>query len=304
MMAGVEVLMTETGGTTPPPGAAPAPAVLRYAAFTDHGGGGNPAGVVLDAAGLDDAARLAIAARVGYSETAFAEAAGNSGQYRVRYFSPKSEVAFCGHATIATAVAIAERDGPGMLRFDTLAGPVEVRTSSGPAGQTATLTSVPTRTRPAQAAELDAALTALRWRGEDLDPRYPVHNAYAGNDHLILAARDRARLAALDYDYPALDKLMAGQGWTTVHLVWAQSPVVFHARDPFPPGGVVEDPATGAAAAAFGGYLRALALVDLPARVTILQGQDMGRPSRLLIDLTAGDERVQVTGTADPMPAS
>ena len=54
---------------------------------------------------------------------------------------------------------------------------------------------------------------------------------------------------------------------------------------------------------AFGGYLRALALVDVPARVTIRQGQDMGRPSRLLVDLAAGDERVQVTGTADPMPA-
>jgi PhzF family phenazine biosynthesis protein len=296
--------MTETGDITPPPGAAPGPAVLRYAAFTHHGGGGNPARVVLDAAGLDETARLAVAARVGYSETAFAEAAGGAGQYRIRYFSPKAEVAFCGHATIATAVAIAERDRPGTLRFDTLAGPVTVRTSPDPAGLTATLTSVPTHTRPAQAAELAAALAALRWRAEDLDPRYPAHIAYAGNDHLILAARDRARLAALDYDYPALDKLMAGQGWTTVHLVWAESPAVFHARDPFPPGGVIEDTATGAAAAAFGGYLRALALVDIPARVTILQGEAMGRPSRLLVDLVAGDDRVQVTGTADPVPAA
>jgi PhzF family phenazine biosynthesis protein len=153
----MEILMTETGGATPPPGAAPGPAVLRYAAFTGHGGGGNPAGVVLDAAGLDDAARLAMAARVGFSETAFAEA-GGAGQYRVRYFSPKSEVAFCGHATIAIAVAIAERDGPGPLLFDTLAGPVAVRTNPGPAGLNATLTSVPTRTRPAQAGERDAAL--------------------------------------------------------------------------------------------------------------------------------------------------
>jgi PhzF family phenazine biosynthesis protein len=295
--------MTEIGGMTAAPGAPAGSAVLRYAAFSDHGKGGNPAGVVLHAAGLDDATRLAMAARVGYSETAFVEAAGG-GQYRIRYFSPKSEVAFCGHATIATAVAIAERDGPGLLRFDTPAGRVAVRTSPSPAGLTATLTSVPTRTRPAHAAELDAALTALRWDGEDLDPRYPAHVAYAGNDHLILAAGDRARLAALDYDYSALDKLMAVQGWTTVHLVWAESPAVFHARDPFPPVGVAEDPATGAAAAAFGGYLRDLALVGLPARVTILQGEDMGRPSRLLVDLAAGDERVQVTGTANPIPAS
>jgi predicted PhzF superfamily epimerase YddE/YHI9 len=200
--------------------------VLRYAAFTDHGGGGNPAGVVLDAAGLDEAARLAIAARVGYSETAFAEAAGGAGQYRVRYFSPRAEVAFCGHATIAAAVAIAERDGPGLLHFDTLAGPVAVRTSPTPAGLTATLTSVPARTRPVQAAELEAALAALRWRGEDLDPRYPAHVAYAGNDHLILAVRDRARQAA--------DAACLSAGWLRARKLprcWASW---FHAGWPRP----------------------------------------------------------------------
>jgi predicted PhzF superfamily epimerase YddE/YHI9 len=251
--------------------------VLRYAAFTDHGRGGNPAGMVLDSAGLDEAARLAVAARVGYSETAFAETAGGRGQYRIRYFSPKSEVAFCGHATIATAVAIAGRDGPGLLRFDTLAGPVAVRTSPSPAGLTATLTSVPTRTRPAQAAELAAALAALARRGPR--PALPGTRRLRRQRPPDPRRTRPGRLATLDYDYPALDKLMAGQGWTTVHLVQAENPALFHARDPSPPGGVVEDPATGAAAAAFGGYLRALALIDIPARVTILQGEDMGRPA-------------------------
>ncbi len=198
---------------------------------------------------------------------------------------------------------IAERDGPGLLRFDTLAGPVAVRTSPTRPGLTATLTSVPTRTRPGQAAELDAAPAALRWRGEDLDPRYPAHVAYAGNDHLILAARDRARLAALDYDYPALGKLMARKGWTTVHLVWAKARLSFTPATRSLPVTWSKTPPPEPAAAAFGGYLRALALVDIPARVTILQGEGMGRPSRLLVDLAAGDERVHVTGTADPIPA-
>ena len=67
--------------------------------------------------------------------------------------------------------------------------------------------------------------------------------------------RERSLLAALDYDFPMLGALMAQRAWTTVHLVWAESRTLFHARDPFPPGGVIEDPATGAAAAAFGGYL-------------------------------------------------
>ncbi|MFC4949883.1 PhzF family phenazine biosynthesis protein [Pseudonocardia sp. GCM10023141] len=277
-----------------------ATSVLRYAAFTDKGAGGNPAGVVLDAAGLDDAERLAVAAEIGYSETAFVEVTGEG--YRVRYFSPQAEVAFCGHATIATAVALAERDGAGRRRFDTLAGPVVVETAAGPDGVTATLTSPPTRTRAADPAELDAALAALRWEAADLDPRYPAHVAFAGNDHLVLAVRERALLAALDYDYPALAALMAERNWVTVHLVWAESSTTFHARDPFPPGGVVEDPATGAAAAAFGGYLRALGLVELPATVTILQGVDMGRPSRLLVDITADSDQIQVTGTATALP--
>ncbi|EON21989.1 hypothetical protein CF8_4197 [Nocardioides sp. CF8] len=276
--------------------------VLRYAAFTQDGTGGNPAGVVLNADSLDDAGRLAVAAQIGYSETAFIEAGPQQGKYRVRYFSPRAEVAFCGHATIATAVALAERRGPGDLIFDTLAGPIPVRTEATPAGYTATLTSVPTRTRAAEAGELDAALAALRWQHADLDPRYPAHVTYAGNDHLILVVSDRVRLAELDYDYEALDVLMDKRGWTTVHLVYAHSPLMFSARDPFPPGGVVEDPATGAAAAAFGGYLRALGLIDLPAEVTVLQGQDMGSPSRLLVHVAGDDSRVQVTGTAAPIP--
>ena len=279
--------------------AAPAtPEVLRYAAFTENSAGGNPAGVVLDAGRLGDAQRLAVAAEVGYSETAFVEPSAERGQYRVRYFSPQAEVAFCGHATIATAVALAERVGPGQLLFDTLAGPVLVSTHVGDGAATATLTSVPTRTRPADDDEVDGALRALRWDRDDLDVRYPAHVAFAGNDHLILALRDRHRLAELDYDYPALDALMAERVWTTVHLVHAHTPLLFAARDPFPPGGVVEDPATGAAAAAFGGYLRALGLVDLPAQVTLLQGEDMGRPSRLLVDIDDDDDRVRVTGTA------
>jgi len=272
--------------------------VLHYAAFPDGELGGNPAGVVLDAAGLDDATRSATARSVGYSETAFVEAGPPGGEWRLRFFSPQAEVAFCGHATIAAAVALAERDGPGHLRFNTLAGLVEVSTLASEAGYTATLTSVPTRTRPAPADQVTAALDALRWRGTDLDPRYPVHIANAGNDHLVVAVHDRTRLADLDYRYDQLAALMARHGWTTLQLVHAHHPQLFSARNPFPPGGVVEDPATGAAAAALGGYLRALALVELPAQVVVLQGQDMGRPSRLVVDLSPDDDRVRVTGKA------
>lgn len=279
-------------------------APLRYSSFTHDPAGGNPAGVVLDAAALDDAAMLAIAAEVGYSETAFVTAADESARrFRVRYFSPLAEVAFCGHATVALAVALAERLGPGGLLLDTPAGEIPVATTVDATDGTAraTLTSVPTHSRPATAEELDSALKALRWSRDDLDPALPPHVAFGGNDHLVLPAVSRARLADLDYDFDALTEVMHRHGWTTVHLFRRESPTLFHARDPFPVGGVVEDPATGAAAAAFGGYLRTLGLITAPTSITIRQGEDMGRPSVLRIDVSPEDPHTRVTGQAVPI---
>jgi PhzF family phenazine biosynthesis protein len=65
---------------------------------------------------------------------------------------------------------------------------------------------------------------------------------------------------------------------------------------------VYEDPATGAAAAALGGYLRELGLVPPAARLILLQGDDLGRPGRLQVELRPGEAGVRVGGTAVPMP--
>lgn len=280
--------------------------ILRYAAFTHDPAGGNPAGVVLDASGLDDTAMLAIAAEVGYSETAFVTGSDvERRRFEVRYFSPLVEVAFCGHATVALAVALAERLGPGEIVLDTPAGEIPVSTAADGSGAVrATLTSVPARSRPALPAELDATLRALGWTSADLDPALPAHVAFAGNDHLVLAAASRARLADLDYDFDALAVVMRRYGWTTVDLVWRESAERFHARNPFPVGGVVEDPATGAAAAAFGGYLRELDLVTRPGTIAVRQGEDMGRPSELVIQVSPRDPRTRVTGQAVPVPGA
>ncbi|MFJ6843878.1 PhzF family phenazine biosynthesis isomerase [Streptomyces griseoluteus] len=280
-----------------------APDVLRYAAFTPDPHGGNPAGVVLDATGLDEQRMLALAAEVGYSETAFVTERDEARRrFTLRYFSPLAEVAFCGHATVATAVALGERLGTGELHFDTPAGEIRVETTADRDGTVrATLTSVPAHSRPADDAELTATLAALRWDAADLDPALPPHVAFAGNDHLILAAASRARLADLDYDFDALAAVMRSHGWTTVHLVWRENDGSYHARDPFPVGGVVEDPATGAAAAAFGGYLRTLGLVTAPRAITIRQGEDMGRPSDLTIEVDPYETSVRVTGEAVPI---
>jgi PhzF family phenazine biosynthesis protein len=277
--------------------------ILRLAAFTDVPEGGNPAGVVLDATTLDGPAMQTIAAEVGYSETAFLTGIGADRTYDVRYFSPAAEVPFCGHATIATAVALAQRDGAGDLVLNTQSGPVAVRTQADGEDVTATLTSVaPHLAPPPSDDDLAPALAALGWSAGDLDPQLPPRVAYAGARHLILSARTRERLADLDYDFDALKAYMSERDLVTVDLVFRETATTFHARNPFPVGGVVEDPATGAAAAAFGAYLRALDLVTPPARVTIHQGHDMGRPSLLLVGLDPGDGGIHVTGRAVRIP--
>ncbi len=117
----------------------------------------------------------------------------------------------------------------------------------------------------------------------------------------MLVAATRRRLAELDYDFDALREVMSAQGWTTVALVWREDATTYHVRNPFPVGGVVEDPATGAAAAAFGAYLRDLGAVPVPVTLTLRQGVDMGRPSVLRVSLSADDLRVEVSGTAVPI---
>ncbi|MZF90328.1 PhzF family phenazine biosynthesis isomerase [Streptomyces sp. SID5643] len=273
--------------------------ISRYVAFSTDPKGGNPAGVVLDASGADDAAMLATAAEVGYSETAFVRE-GCDGSLTVRYFSPLAEVPFCGHATIATAVAHAERHGTGRLLLRTAAGLVTVTTDRAADGTLmATLVSVAPRTVPLDDADLSELLAILGWSAGDLDPALPPRVAFAGAWHPVIAAATRDRLADLDYDMPALTALMARRDWTTIDLVRRESPTVFHARNPFPPGGVTEDPATGAAAAAFGGYLRELGLTPVPATLTIHQGAEMGRPSTITVTVPADpDSGIGVSGTA------
>ncbi|KJS61537.1 PhzF family phenazine biosynthesis protein [Streptomyces rubellomurinus] len=280
-----------------------APEILRYTAFADRPEGGNPAGVVLDASGLSDEKMLAVAAELGYSETAFLTAGEGEGAYRVRYFSPLTEVPFCGHATVASAVALAERVGPGRYVFGTAAGDVPVEVERGADGLLrATLTSVEPHVEEVPAQDVAQALGLLGWSAEDLDPALPPRVAYAGARHLVLAVGTRERLARLDYDFDGLAAFMRARDLVTLQLAWREAPEVFHVRDPFPVGGVVEDPATGAAAAAFGAYLRERGAVAAPAVLTLHQGEDLGRPGVLRVELRAGDGRVRVSGTAVAIP--
>lgn len=272
--------------------------IHRLSAFSNDPSGGNPAGVWIGQSFPSSQDMVEIAADVGYSETVFAVGQGST--LDVRYFSPEDEVAFCGHATIALGVLLGQQSGEGEYYLNTVEGSVGLSVAETGSGFEATLTSVEPHSDDVSDETLRRALDALGWDADVLDPRIEPVIAYAGARHLVLLVSERSSLAEVDYDFQAMKEMMLEQSLTTVQILWMESPTTFHSRNLFPVGGVVEDPATGAAAAALGGHLRTKGLADAPFHFDIRQGEDMGRPSllRVAVPIRGG---IEVTGEAVPI---
>jgi len=281
--------------------------VLRMTAFPAHPDGGNPAGVVLDAGGLSEAEMLRIAGEVGYAETAFvlgceAPEAGAIAEspilVDIRYFSPRAEVPFCGHATVATAAVLAEKFGQGEYLFRTPAGDVVLETSSSSGTTMVSFASVEPSVRPLDDAVLDELLSLLGLTRDDLDTRFAVRESFAGNWHPMIVLHDREVFNQFRFDPRPVADLMQRNGWTgTITVLHELGEREFSARNLFPVGRITEDPATGSAAASTGAYLRALAYAEPEFEIVIHQGAHVGRPSVLHVRVpkTGG---IVVTGTA------
>ena len=270
--------------------------VLRIAAFSDGDKGGNPAGVWIGE-DLPSASKMqAIAADVGFSETAFATPEGNA--WRVRYFSPRCEVPFCGHATIALGAALALEHGD--QTFELKLNRAEISVAGRRDGQTiaSALQSPPTRSAPLDPALLADLLHLFGYATGDLDMRIPPAMIHAGADHALLALKNRDALARMRYDLKRGRELMEKAGIITIALVTAVNAQLFQVRNAFAAGGVVEDPATGAAAAAFAGYLRDIGWPHAGV-IDIVQGEDMGMRSLIRAEIgeIAGSS-IRVSGTA------
>ncbi|MBG6189380.1 PhzF family phenazine biosynthesis protein [Arthrobacter sp. CAN_A212] len=280
----------------------PAPQIDRYAAFTDRADCGNPAGVVLDAQHLSAEDMQRIAADVGYSETAFViSSLQRKTVLTVRYFAPGGEVDFCGHATISTAVALGHELGFGDFTLDTRVGNVLASATTTDAGTSGAFQSPTISSSPITAGQLKDVLHHLGWDGTDLHPDFPPAIGFGGNHHPVLVACNTSRLARLNYDFEKLRALCLAQNWVTVQLIAPTGAGQWHSRNPFPWGGVIEDPATGAAAAAFAGYLANLGRATTGDRLTITQGIEMGRRSHINVELLA--TTALISGSVTPIRA-
>lgn len=165
--------------------------------------GGNPAGVVL----IDTLPRAeemqTVAADVGFSETVFAEPLGDHSSWRVRYFSPESEVPFCGHATIALGAALAGKYGDGRFALHLNTAKISVEGAARDGGFVATLLSPPTHSEAGAGVPLDEVLGLFGFTDTQLDPHIPPARIHGGADHIVLALRSRDDLASMQYDLDA-----------------------------------------------------------------------------------------------------
>lgn len=260
--------------------------IRHVAAFSDGPAGGNPAGVVLLETPLPETEMARLAAEVGYSETVFAvqlDAAGRT--WRVRYFSPESEVPFCGHATIALGAVLGEEFSPGDYHLKLNDAEISVTATADQGVMSATLASPPTFSRGLSETELRDVLSLFGFTEGDLNTTLPPAYIHAGANHVSVVLKDRARLAQMDYDLDEGRRLMRALDIATVMLVFVETDSQFEVRNAFASGGVFEDPATGAAAAAFAGYLRDHGWPH-SGGFTIRQGFDMGCPCVITVALT------------------
>lgn len=267
--------------------------VERRAAFSSNGQGGNPAGVVLTSQ-LPPAEQMQeVAGEVGYSETVFA--APEKGGFRVRYFAPEAEVAFCGHATIALGAELGKTNGAGQYALTLNDAEITVEAFEEDGSWSARFVSPNTSYRDVEPELRADALALFGWTEADLDPSLDMARVNGGAEHLLIPLATREALQDMKYDFEKGAALMQAHNLVTINLIWHENANTIHSRNPFAGHGVYEDPATGAAAAALAGYLRDSTQATEP--FTVHQGVDMGVPSRLIVDPIPGKgQPVNVAG--------
>ena len=255
---------------------------------------GNGLAVVHDADGVSDEAMLGFARETRLSETTFVQTASEPGaDYRNRIWMTTRELDFAGHPSLGTAVAVARARGlrEASLVQQTRAGlqPIDVEVGDGATARASML-----QEPAAFGDEVDPAraLGPLGLEADDAHPELPPQVVSTGIAHLMVPVRRAAALDRVAPDLGALRDLLSALGCTCAYVVLAEPErETARARSFFVDlTAVAEDPATGSAAGPLMAYLHARAGAR---RLTIEQGVELGRPSRL--ECEAGD-RVRVAG--------
>jgi PhzF family phenazine biosynthesis protein len=274
--------------------------VHQVDAFTREPFTGNPTGVVLNADALSEAQMLAIARELNNAETAFILAPdADDHTVRARFFTPRSEAGFVGHATIAAQYVLSRRhDAPRWQRQKSKAGIVDIEVrGSNEERRIAIRRSPPPIGRELNDRERLAVLDALALASESLDTRIPPRIVGAAGTRLLIGVRGPEPLKQLKPDLARLTTLSAqigAGGYFVFTLVSNASDHLTEARMFCPALGIAEDPVSGNAHGLLGAYLAWLGLLARNgerARFSGVQGHSLHRPGRVEVELEfAGGE--------------
>jgi trans-2,3-dihydro-3-hydroxyanthranilate isomerase len=262
--------------------------------FTPRPLAGNQLCVVPEPGDLDDAEMQAIAKEIGFSETTFvSEAAGD--RYAMRIFTPRQELPFAGHPTLGTAFVLVSKGRVSTPATQVIAAgeiPVEVDVEAN----TAWMTQPPAEFGPVFP-DRDLIASAIGLTTAELHPGRPVQTVSTGLATTIVPLRDLGTIRRARRDEGVIGEAVAASGGQDLYL-FAPTADGVTARMFDSEFGIGEDPATGSAAGPLGAYLAEYGDLGKTWSVTIRQGEQVGRPSELHVEVDpeAGAWRVRVGG--------
>ncbi|WP_349362445.1 MAG: PhzF family phenazine biosynthesis protein [Roseitalea porphyridii] len=268
-----------------------------YDVFTDTALAGNPLAVVFEAEGLDDAAMARIAREFNLSETIFLLPPDNSAHTcAARIFMPGGELPFAGHPTVGGAIALAERDGGPLDRLIVIeekVGPVRVALHGGAVAYAEfDLPRLPEAHEPVL--DVGAVAAALGLSPNEIGfENHRISQWSAGVPYLCVPVADLDAIGRARFDEASWLSHFPGEEPLDVlcPYLYCRQTVAhdagFHTRMFGPHHGIPEDAATGSAAAAFAGAVHLFdGLSEGPNACWIEQGVEMGRPSRIRLEIT------------------
>jgi trans-2,3-dihydro-3-hydroxyanthranilate isomerase len=266
---------------------------------------GNPLAVITDGDGLSDDAMLAVAREMNLSETVFVQKpTEDQALARLRIFTTREELKLAGHPVIGTWFLLAElgvvpaQEGGVHVLQQTGAGvlPVEIRFKDG-RPQRVTMTQKDAAFRPAKLNK-KALASALGLSSKDFDPKLEPEYVSTGIFNLMVPLRNRAALAKIAMNMVELRKLL-GRNATMAYCFAGSNNGKAFSRGMLP-WELYEDAATGSAAGALGAYLVKHGRLSPAHTLNILQGEEMGRPSHIEVEVTQSGKKLvpRVSGAA------
>lgn len=266
---------------------------------------GNPLAVITDGDGLSDVQMLAIAREMNLSETVFVQRpTEDEALARLRIFTTREELKLAGHPVIGTWFLLAElgvvpaQEGGVHVLQQTGAGilPVEIRFKDG-RPQRVTMTQKEAAFRPAKIKKA-ALAAALGLSPKDFDPKLEAECVSTGIFNLMVPLRNRAALGKISMNMIELRRLLGKEA--TMAYCFALGPNGKAFSRGMLPWELYEDAATGSAAGSLGAYLVRHGKLAAGHTLTILQGEEMGRPSHIEVEVTQSGKKLvpRVSGAA------